>query len=150
MTELRLSTDPADMDAPAIHAVLTQMYWARDIPLEIVQRAIAGSIPVGVFDGDAQVAFARVVTDRATFAYLADVYVLDAYRGRGIARRMMDVIMSHPDLQGLRRWILGTRDAHGLYAKFGFAPLAAPDRFMERADPDIYTRLYGRTTHDGN
>jgi GNAT superfamily N-acetyltransferase len=144
MSELRLSTDPADMHAPAIHAVLTQMYWSRDIPLEIVERAIAGSIPVGVFDGDAQVAFARVVTDRATFAYLADVYVLDTYRGRGIARQMMDAIMAHPDLQGLRRWLLATRDAHGLYERFGFAPLAAPDRFMERADPGVYTRLYAR------
>ena len=144
MSELRLSTHPADMDAHAIHAVLTQMYWSRDIPLEIVQRAIAGSLPVGVFDGDVQVAFARVVTDRATFAYLADVYVLEAYRGRGIARRMMDAIMAHPELQGLRRWILATRDAHGVYEKFGFTPLAAPDRFMERADPGIYTRLYGR------
>lgn len=140
MGELRFSTDPAEMDAIAIHAVLTEMYWSRGIPLDIVHRAIAGSLPVGVFDGDRQVAFARAVTDRATFAYVSDVYVLEAYRGRGLARRMMEAMTTHPELQGLRRWLLSTRDAHSLYLKFGFAPVSKPDRLMERLDPDVYTR----------
>ncbi len=144
MSALRLSTDPAEMDVTAIHAVLTEQYWARGIPVEIVRRAIAGSIPFGVFDGKRQVAFARAVTDRATFAYVADVYVLEEYRGRGLARMMMNAMMAHPDLQGLRRWMLATRDAHGLYAKFGFTPMQGSDRFMEIADPDIYTRLPSR------
>lgn len=140
MTELRLSTDPADMDVAAIHAVLSTQYWSRGVPLDVVRRAIAGSVPVGVFDGDRQVGFARVVTDRATFAYVSDVYVLERYRGRGIAQRMMRALLEHPELQGLRRWMLATRDAHGLYAKLGFTPLPGSDRFMERTTPDIYLR----------
>lgn len=140
MGELRLSTDPTEMDAVAIHAVLTEMYWSRGIPLDTVRRAIAGSVPVGVFDGDRQVAFARAVTDSATFAYVSDVYVLEAYRGRGIATRMMEAMTTHPRLRELRRWLLSTRDAHGLYLKFGFAPVSAPDRLMERIDPDLYVR----------
>ena len=140
MGELRFSTDPTEMDAVAIHAVLTEMYWSRGIPLDTVRRAIAGSVPVGVFDGDRQVAFARAVTDGATFAYVSDVYVLEAYRGRGVATRMMEAMTTHPRLRGLRRWLLSTRDAHGLYLKFGFAPVSAPDRLMERRDPGVYAR----------
>lgn len=140
MGELRLSTDPTEMDAVAIHAVLTEMYWSRGIPLDTMRRAIEGSLAIGVFDGDRQVAFARAVTDGATFAYVSDVYVLEAYRGRGIATRMMEAMTTHPRLQGLRRWLLSTRDAHGLYLKFGFAPVSAPDRLMERIDPDLYVR----------
>jgi GNAT superfamily N-acetyltransferase len=140
MGELRLSTNPADMDVTAIHAVLTTMYWSTGIPLDTVQRAVRGSLPVGVFDGDRQVAFARVVSDRATYAYVADVYVLEAYRGRGLAARMMHALLALPDLQGLRRWMLGTRDAHGLYEKFGFTPLEGSTRFMELVDPNAYAR----------
>jgi GNAT superfamily N-acetyltransferase len=140
MGELRLSTDPTEMDAVAIHAVLTEMYWSRGIPLDTVRRAIQGSLAIGVFDGDRQVAFARAVTDGATFAYVADVYVLEAYRGRGVATRMMEAMTTHPRLRGLRRWLLSTRDAHGLYRKFGFAPVSAPDRLMERRDPGVYAR----------
>jgi GNAT superfamily N-acetyltransferase len=95
---------------------------------------------VGIFDGAAQVAFARAVTDRATYAYLADVYVLEAYRGRGLSKWMMEVLTAHPDLQGLRRWSLMTKDAHGLYARFGFTPLKHPDRSMERTHPGVYAR----------
>jgi GNAT superfamily N-acetyltransferase len=138
MGELRLCTDPTEMDAVAIHAVLTEMYWSRGIPLDTVRRAIEGSLAIGVFDGDRQVAFARAVTDGATFAYVADVYVLEAYRGRGVATRMMEAMTTHPRLRGLRRWLLSTRDAHGLYRKFGFAPVSAPDRLMERRDPGVY------------
>lgn len=138
---LRLSTDSAGMDVDAIHAYLSgESYWARGIPRETVARSIRNSLCFGVFDGDAQVAFARVVTDRATFAYLCDVYVLPAYRGRGISKWMMEAVFAHPELQGLRRWSLATQDAHGLYAQFGFTPLARPERFMERTDPDVYTR----------
>jgi GNAT superfamily N-acetyltransferase len=139
----RISTDAGEMDVDAIHAFLGgESYWARGIPRETVARSIANSLCFGVFDArdGTQVAFARVVTDRATFAYLADVYVLELYRGRGISRWMMEVITAHPDLQGLRRWMLMTGDAHGLYARFGFRPLAHPDRAMERTRPDVYLR----------
>lgn len=130
------------MDVSAIHAVLTEMYWSRGIPLETVRRAIAGSLPFGIFDGDRQVAFARAVTDRATFAYVADVYVLEAYRGRGLAAPMMDAMITHPDLRGLRRWLLATRDAHGLYERYGFTSVPGSDRLMERRDPKVYTRTF--------
>lgn len=151
-----LSTDPARVDLDAVHALLTAAYWSEGVPIEIVRRAIAGSIPFSVWwepgesgsEGAApahspspapvQVAFARAITDRATFAYVADVYVLEAHRGRGLARWMMEALVAHPDLQGLRRMVLATRDAHGLYAKFGFTPLASPPRWMERWDPDVY------------
>lgn len=137
---LRLSTDAREMDVDAIHAFLSgESYWARGVPRETVERSLRNSLCFGVFDGDAQVAFARVITDRATFAYLADVYVLPAFRGRGISRWLMEAATAHPDLQGLRRWMLMTQDAHGLYAGFGFRPLAHPGRAMERVDPDVYT-----------
>jgi GNAT superfamily N-acetyltransferase len=138
---LRLSTDAAEMDVDAIHAYLGgESYWARGIPRETVARAVRNSVCFGVFDGAAQVAFARVITDRATFGYLADVYVLQPYRGRGIARWMMEAVHAHLDLQGLRRWALVTKDAHRLYAGLGWTPLSRPERHMERTDPAIYTR----------
>jgi GNAT superfamily N-acetyltransferase len=140
MDALRLSSDPADMDALAVHAVLTETYWAKGVPVDVVRRSIAGSIPFGIFDGDRQVAFARAVTDRATFAYVADVYVLEAYRGHGLAARMLAAIFTHPDLQGLRRWLLATRDAHGLYARYGFTPVPGSDRLMEKVDREVYSR----------
>lgn len=184
-----LFTDPARVDVAAVHAYLTRAYWSEGVPIEVVRRAIAGSIPFSVWwDGSAltavdaggavradvgdtaagasderlaagsamgasgeslvggsgtvpqQVAFARAITDRATFAYVADVYVLEAHRGRGLSRWMMEALVAHPDLQGLRRMVLATRDAHGLYAKFGFTPLASPPRWMEKWDPDVYRR----------
>jgi GNAT superfamily N-acetyltransferase len=138
---LRLCTDAAAMDVDAVHAYLAgESYWARGIPRETVARAVRNSLCFGVFDGGAQVAFARVVTDRATFAYLADVYVLEPWRGRGIGQWMMEAVHAHPELQGLRRWSLVTRDAQGLYARFGWTPVARPERHMERTDPRIYTR----------
>jgi GNAT superfamily N-acetyltransferase len=133
-----ISTDPSRLDARAIHAYLDRSYWAAGIPMDVLERAIRGSLCFGLYDGDRQIGFARTVTDRATFAYLADVYVLESYRGQGLAKWMMHVIMAHPDLQGLRRFALATKDAHGLYAQFGFAPLARPDRQMEIARPDVY------------
>jgi GNAT superfamily N-acetyltransferase len=136
---LRLSVLMEEMDVDAIHAYLSaESYWARGVPREVVARSVQHSLCVGVFDGAAQVAFARAVTDRATFAYLADVYVLQPYRGRGIGTWMMEAFDAHPDLQGLRRWMLMTQDAHGRYARFGFTPLARPDRAMERTHPAIY------------
>jgi GNAT superfamily N-acetyltransferase len=136
---LRLSTNAAEMDVDAVHAYLSgESYWSRGIPRETVERSLRNSLCFGVFDGDAQVAFARVITDRATFAYLADVYVLSTYRGRGISGMLMEAVTAHPELQGLRRWMLMTQDAHGLYARFGFGPLAHPERAMERTVPDIY------------
>lgn len=145
MTEFRrgtftITTDPARIDRAAAHAFLTGSYWARGVPREVVDRSIENSIAFALFDGERQIGFARAVTDRATFAYLSDVYVLDEYRGRGLARWLVETVLAHPDLQGLRRWMLATRDAHGLYAKVGFTPLDAPERFMEIFDPEVYRR----------
>lgn len=133
-----ISTDPARLDVQAIHAYLTRSYWAAGIPLATVERCIKGAICFGVYDDGRQIGFARAITDRATFAYLADVYILESHQGRGLGKWLLRVIMAHPDLQGLRRFSLATRDAHGLYAQFGFTPLQAPDRHMEIARPNIY------------
>ena len=134
-----ISTDRARMDVDAIHRFLSEeSYWAKGIPRELVETAIEHSLCIGAFDGDAQVGFARVITDYATFGYLADVFVLPSHRGRGIAKELMRAAMEHPDLQRLRRWHLVTRDAHALYAQFGFAPLDAPERHMFIAKKNAY------------
>jgi GNAT superfamily N-acetyltransferase len=140
MTDYEISFDPARVDVEAAHAFLAGTYWARDIPLEVVRKAIANSLCVALLQAGRQVGFARVVTDRATFGYLADVYVLEEFRGRGLSKRMLEALFAHPELQGLRRTMLVTRDAHGLYAGFGFTALAHPERVMERHDPGIYSR----------
>ena len=140
MSTYEISTDPARLDVDAIHAFLTQSYWSPGIPRATVARAIANSLCFGVFWQGQQVGFARMVTDRTTFAYLCDVYVLETHRGHGLAKQLMDRVMKHPDLQGLRRMMLATRDAHGLYAQFGFTALGAPDRIMELLKPDIYSK----------
>jgi GNAT superfamily N-acetyltransferase len=129
---------PAAVDVDAVHAYLVRSYWAEGIPREVVARAVAGSLCFSLKLGGQQIGFARAVTDRATFAYLADVYVLEEFRGRGYARRLMEAVVAHPDLQGLRRFVLVTRDAHGLYARFGFTPLARPEGYMEVARPGLY------------
>jgi hypothetical protein len=127
-----ISTDPTRLQPAAIHAYLTRSYWSPGIPRELVERAIANSLCFGIYlGGEAQVGFARVVTDKATFAYLADVYVLEEHRGQGLSKRLVQTIQAHPELQGLRRFLLATRDAHGLYAQFGFAPPARPENLME-------------------
>lgn len=137
----RLSFDPADMQVDAIHAFLAQSYWAENIARGIVERAIAGSLCVGAFaPAGEQVGFARVVTDRATFAYLADVYVLEAHRGHGLAARMVTALHDHPELQGLRRWMLATSDAHGLYSALGWTAIEDSTPFMQRHFPDVYRR----------
>jgi len=138
--EYTVSTDRSRIDVAAVHAFLTQTYWSPGIPESVVRRAIAGSITFGIYHGREQVGFARVVTDRATYAYLSDVYVLEAHRGQGLATWLMEVIMSHPELQGLRRFSLSTRDAQALYARFGFEVVANPERQMEIMRRDIYLR----------
>ncbi len=140
---LVVTTDPARFDLRAIHDYLTRSYWAEGVPFEIVERSIRGSLCFGLLDGDAQVGFARAITDRATFAYLADVYVLESHRGGGLSVWLMECVMAHPELQGLRRWSLVTKDAHGLYRKFGFEIPARPERHMELVRPNIYTREGG-------
>jgi GNAT superfamily N-acetyltransferase len=135
-----LTFDPARIDAAAAHAYLDRSYWASGIPLETVQRALAGSLSVAVWRDGVQIGMARVITDRATFAYLADVYVLEEHAGQGIARAMVAALRAHPELQGLRRWLLFTVDAHGVYEKVGFRPLAHPERGMEIVDPKVYSQ----------
>jgi GNAT superfamily N-acetyltransferase len=136
-----ISTDPAKIDLDAVHAYLVRSYWAEGIPREVVERSIKGSLCFGVYDGTKQIGFARVITDRATYAYIGDVYILEEYRGKGLSKWLMSCIKAHPDLQGLRRWALATRDAHGLYKQFGFTELKAPERWMEIANPGIYKKL---------
>jgi GNAT superfamily N-acetyltransferase len=133
-----LSCLPEDQQAERVHAYLTRSYWAAGISLDLVKRSIAGSLCFGIFFDHEQVAFARVITDRATFAYLADVYVLEAHRGQHLSRWLMDSIVAHPDLSGLRRFMLVTRDAHGLYARYGFVPVAKPEAIMEIVRPNLY------------
>ena len=133
-----ISTDPSRLQLEAIHAYLTRSYWSPGVPKHIVARAIANSMCFGVYLGDAQVGFARVITDKATFAYLADVYVLEEHRGQGLSKRLVAQIQAHPDLQGLRRFLLATADAHGLYAQYGFKPPEKPGNLMEIRDPDPY------------
>ncbi len=135
-----LSDDPARINLDVVHGYLTRSYWSEGIPRETVERSIRNSLVFGLYFGDKQVGFARVITDRATFAYLCDVFVLEDFQGRGLGKWMVEAITSHPDLQGLRRFLLATRDAHGLYERFGFRPLTNPERFMTKHDPDIYRR----------
>lgn len=134
-----ISDDRNLIDIIAVHRFLSEeSYWAKNIPLEIVQRSIDNSLCFGIYKDHKQAGFARWVTDRATFAYLCDVYIEKDFRGIGLSKKMMAFMMFHPDLQGLRSYILGTLDAHGLYAQFGFKPLAAPERRMEIVVKDIY------------
>jgi N-acetylglutamate synthase-like GNAT family acetyltransferase len=133
-----ISTDPAQIDVAAVHGFLTGSYWAKGIPRAIVERSIQNSMCFGIYREKQQAGFARVITDRATFAYLADVFVAPEFRGLGLSKWLMECITAHPDLQGLRRWSLITRDAHGLYRRFGFEPLSAPERWMEKHAPRIY------------
>jgi GNAT superfamily N-acetyltransferase len=135
-----ISTDKSKLDISIIHDFLSHSYWSENIPKEIIQKSIEGSLCFGVYAGDKQVGFARMVTDKATFAYLADVFIIEAYRGKGLSKWLIEIILSHPDLQGLRRILLATRDAHGLYTKFGFTPLNNPDRFMHIHNPDVYKK----------
>jgi N-acetylglutamate synthase-like GNAT family acetyltransferase len=142
MGRFLISTDRSKLDVEVIHKFLTRAYWAAGIPRATVVRAIENSLCFGVYDGAEQVGFARVISDFATYAYVADVFILEPYRERGLGKELMASIMAHPELQGLRRWSLGTRDAQGLYAQFGFEPVVnTPSRtVMEIVDTENYSR----------
>ncbi|MBA3790812.1 MAG: GNAT family N-acetyltransferase [Rubrobacter sp.] len=132
--EYLISTDRSGLDLDVVHDFLKRSYWAAGIPDEVVRRSVEGSLAFGVYRGEEQIGFARVVTDHATFAYLADVFILEPHRGLGLGRWLTEVILSHPELQGIRRWMLATRDAHGLYREYGFTELELPGIFMEKKD----------------
>ena len=138
--EYTISTEKSRLDVDVIHGFLTNSYWAAGIPRAVVERSIEHSLPFGVYHGTRQVGFARVITDYTTFAYIGDVFVIEEYRGRSLSKWLMEVVVKHPDLQGLRRWLLLTRDAHGLYKKVGFTPSRMPERLMERYFADVYQR----------
>ena len=137
--EFSVSTDRARLDLDVIHGFLTNCYWAKGIPRDVVARSIEHSLCFGIYDGNGvQVGFARVISDFATIAYIGDVFVLDTHRGRGLGKWLMQCITLHPALQNLRRWILTTRDAHGLYSQVGFTPVKSPERYMELHRPDVH------------
>jgi GNAT superfamily N-acetyltransferase len=138
MPQYEVSTDAARLDVKAIHAFLAATYWSPGIPLSTVERAVRNSVCVGAYTDVRQVGFARMVTDKATFAYLADVYVLEEHRRNGLSKRMMEALLQLQELQGLRRVLLATRDAHALYERFGFKALATPARFMELHNQNAY------------
>ena len=134
-----ISTDKQRLQIDAIQKFLAdESYWASERTIEQTRTAIDNSICFGVYNGERQIGFARVITDCATFAYVGDVFIIDEFRGQGLSKWLMETILSHPDLQGLRRWVLATRDAHALYEKFGFHALTFPDRWMERPAPNAY------------
>ncbi len=141
VTGYRISNEFDAMDLTVIHGFISNSYWGTKIPFEIMRRAAENSLCFGVFtNAGQQVGFARMVTDKATFAYLADVFILDDHRGIGLSKWLMETILAHPDLQGLRRMVLATKDAHSLYEQFGFKPLANPDIFMELWNPKVYNK----------
>jgi GNAT superfamily N-acetyltransferase len=144
--EFLISTDPERLSLDVVHGFLTNCYWAKGIPRDLVARSIEHSLCFGIYEKSAQVGFARVVSDFATVAYLGDVFVLEPHRGRGLSKWLMEFIMQHPALQNLRRWVLLTRDAHQLYSKFGFSPLRTPERYMELHRPDVYRISQEKTT----
>jgi GNAT superfamily N-acetyltransferase len=134
-----ISTDPSRLQIDAIHSFLSEdSYWAQNRSREKTEIAIANSLNFGIYLDGRQIGFARVVSDFATFAYIGDVYVISEFQGRGLGSWLMEVIVSHPELQGLRRWVLATRDAHGLYEKFDFSEFRHPERWMEKTAPDAY------------
>ena len=136
--EYLITTERSRLDVPFIHNFLSnESYWAVGRNIEVVKRTIDNSLCFGIYREAEQVGFARVVTDFATFAWLADVFVVPEHRRRGLAKWLMEVILAHPELQGFRRWVLATKDAHSLYAQFGFIPLHRPERWMERPDPNM-------------
>lgn len=137
--EFEISTEKSKLQIDIIYRFLSEeSYWARTRTPEQMRRAIDNSLCFGVYRGQRQIGFARVISDLATFAYIGDVFVLPEYRGRGLSKWLMETIVGHPDLQGLRRWLLATKDAHGLYSQFGFDTLRFPERWMERTAPDAY------------
>src|SRR5262245_45576158 len=142
--DIVITTDPARLDVETIHGFLAGSYWAAGIPRAVVERSIRNSLCFGALEGQRQVGFARVITDRATYAYISDVFVLESHRGRGISKRLMASITGHPDLQGLRLWTLFTRDAHGLYRQFGFGEARHSERLMEKRTEQSYLEVKTR------
>ena len=136
--EYEFSSDKKNMNVDAIHSYLSRSYWAENVPHDIVTKAIENSLCFGVFYNKSQIGFARLITDTATFAYLADVYILEEHRGKGLSKKLLETIIAHPQLQGLRRMVLATSDAHTLYEKFGFKQLSKPETFMELWNPEVY------------
>ena len=135
-----ISTEKSRLDLEVIHRFLDTSYWAQGRSVETIRRSIENSVSVGIFKSVEQVGFARVITDYATFAWIADVFILEEHRGKGLSKWLMEVIVTHPELQGFRRWVLATKDAHELYRKFGFGELKLPERWMERHDPNTQER----------
>lgn len=138
--DYRISTDKNELNVDYVHHFLSHSYWAENIPLAVVRRSIEGSLCFGVFYREEQIGFARVISDEATFAYLADVFIDERFRGRGLSKWLLEVILAYPGLQGLRRFLLATRDAHGLYQQFGFGQLTSVDRWMQIHQPDVYKK----------
>jgi len=135
-----ISTDKSRLDIGLIHEFLSSSYWAKGVPRSVIEKSVKNSLCFGAYRSGQQVGFGRAVTDLATFAYIADVFVLPEHRGRGIARSLIKAMLDHPELQGLRRFILATKDAHDLYAQCGFQPLSQPERYMTIHDPDVYQK----------
>lgn len=138
-----ISTNPSKLDINLIHDFLTKSYWAKGISKKIVVHAIKNSLPFGIYEGEKQIGFARAITDYATFAYISDVFILESHRGLDLSKWLMECILSHPDLQGLRRWNLYTSNATDFYRKYGFKKLKYPERYMEIFKPDIYQKNPG-------
>lgn len=136
--DFEIDTDKRRLDIASVHRFLSEAYWAKNRTLEQTLTAIENSLCFGVYRGREQIGFARVITDKATFAYIGDVFVVESHRGKGLSKWMMQVIVEQPDLQNLRRWLLATRDAHGLYKQYDFAELRFPERWMERTATDAY------------
>jgi GNAT superfamily N-acetyltransferase len=133
-----ISTDKSKIDLATIHNFLKSSYWAENIPIAIVEKSINNSLCFGIYEGEKQVGFARVITDYATFAYLADVFILEPYRGQGLGKWLVKTILKHPELQGLKKWLLVTKDAHELYRQYGFQNLTIPERYMDIVNSNIY------------
>jgi len=138
--EYHITTNKEELDASFVHHFLKTSYWAEGIPYETVQRSIEGSLCFGVFYKNEQVGFARVVTDGATFAYFADVFIIESFRGKGLSNWLLEIILAHPQLQGLRRFLLATRDAHGLYKKFSITPINNSETCMQSHQPNVYKK----------
>jgi GNAT superfamily N-acetyltransferase len=136
--DFTITTDKSKMDIDIIHGYLSRSYWAQDVPRATVQKSIEGSLSFAVFHGSHQVGFARVITDKATFGYLSDVFILEEYRGKGLSKWLMEIILGHPELQNFRRFLLSTRDAHGLYRQYGFKDLVSPENWMQVYNPEVY------------
>jgi GNAT superfamily N-acetyltransferase len=133
-----ISTDRSLLDIDLVHGYLSTSYWATGMPRAVLERGIENSLIFGIYDGNRQVGFARAITDLATYAYLSDVFVIEAYRGRGLSKWLIECVIAHPDLQGLRRFALFTRDAQGLYERYGFAPARGSSTYLERWAPNVY------------